>query len=58
MTRSYALRGDITLRYGNRVVTVPPEEWHSDRRWIHGLDSMCQHITIDRDAASVKAKQT
>jgi hypothetical protein len=30
MIRSYALRGDIELRYGRYIVTVPPEEWYSD----------------------------
>lgn len=51
--RSYALRGDVTLDYRGRTVTVPPEEWASDRRWIHGLDSMCQHITVDREDAII-----
>jgi hypothetical protein len=52
MIRSYALRGDIELRYGRYIVTVPPEEWHSDRQWIYGLDSMCQPITVNRERAT------
>jgi hypothetical protein len=54
MIRSYVLAGDITLTYAGRyTVTVPPEEWHSDRRWIYGLDSMCQPITVDRERAAI-----
>jgi hypothetical protein len=54
--RSYALRGDIALEYHGRTVTVPPEEWASDRRWLHGLDSMCQPITVDREAATERER--
>jgi hypothetical protein len=50
--RFYALRGDIVLEYHGRTVTVPPEDWASDRRWIHGLDSMCYPITVDREDAT------
>lgn len=54
--RRYVLRGDVELSYHGRTVTVPPEEWESDRRWIHGLDSMCQYITIDRDDATTMGR--
>jgi hypothetical protein len=53
MTRNYALRGDVVLRdAAGHEVTVQPEHWASDMRWIPGLDQWCQPRLVDRHAAT------